>query len=59
MTTKEVLEIVKARGMRIEIRDGRPVLIRKDNETDKLDKLLAVLAFHRERIIQELSKGSG
>lgn len=58
MTTKELLEIVKRRGLSIVLHEGRPIL-QRPLENDKVtDKLLSVLKIHRERIIQELSKES-
>jgi hypothetical protein len=56
MNTRQLLEIVKSRGMRIKIEDGRPILIRNAGDGWKPGPLLAVLALHRERIIKELSK---
>ena len=53
MTTQKLLEIVHERGLKIELRDGRPVLIRNGNNDAVTDKLLAVLKIHRERIIQK------
>jgi hypothetical protein len=55
MSTSDVLRIVKDRGLRIELRDGRPVLIRPE-KAEVTGKLLAVLAIHRERIIEFLRK---
>lgn len=56
MSTKEVLEIVKKRGLRIVLKDGAPVLVRRSDNSGVTDSLLAVLKRHREWIIKELSK---
>lgn len=56
MTTKEVLEIVESRGLKIVLKDGHPVLV-KPNGGIVTDKLLAVLKVHRDRIIQEIKAG--
>ena len=50
MTTRELLEIVKSRGMEIYIKDGNPLLRRNGNPAT--EKLMAVLKRHRERIIE-------
>lgn len=55
MTTQQVLEIVKKRGLKIVITDGRPVLKRPAGNDAVTDKLLAVLKRHRERIVSLLS----
>lgn len=57
MTTKELLDIVKQRGLLIVLQEGRPILQRPPGNDKVTDKLLSVLKIHRERIIQELSKG--
>src|SRR4051794_24237528 len=49
MTTAEVLSIVKARGLRVEIKEGRPILCGKKEELTPA--LLAVLKRHREKIL--------
>lgn len=56
MTTTQLLEIVKERGLTIYIRDGIPIL--KGPPAKATEKLLAVLRFHRERILETLSRGS-
>jgi hypothetical protein len=56
MSTRELLRIVKERGLSIELRDGRPVLIRNGKDAAVTDKLLAVLKIHRDRIIKDLSR---
>jgi hypothetical protein len=56
MSTQQLLAIVKERGLRIEIKDGQPILKRPDGNQNVTDGLLKVLKFHRERIIQELSR---
>lgn len=57
MTTTELLAIVKDRGLKIELKDGRPVLVRPPGSDGTTDKLLAVLKRHRERIIDMLKNG--
>jgi hypothetical protein len=57
MTTDQVLGIVKERGLKIELRDDRPVLVGAANNREVTDKLLAVLKVHREWIIERLKKG--
>lgn len=54
MSTREVLAIVEALGLRIVLQDGRPVLKRPDGNDGVTDNLLAVLKRHRERIIEHL-----
>ena len=54
MSTKQLMEIVKQRGLRIELKDGRPVLMKPDGNGGVTDQLLKVLKFHRERIIEIL-----
>jgi len=53
MSTRQVLDIVKARGLRIDLVDGRPV-IRCTDRTAVTDALLSVLKIHREKIIEAL-----
>lgn len=57
MTTPEVLEIVKARGLQVVLSEGRPVLRRPNGNDGVTDALLAVLKRHRERIIEHLRRG--
>jgi hypothetical protein len=57
MSTREVLEVVKGRGLRIELRDGAPVLIRPTGSPEVTDRLLNVLKFHRDPIIKLLKEG--
>jgi hypothetical protein len=59
MSTKELLEIVKSRGLRIVLRDGRPVLEGASGNPAVTDKLLSALRFHRERIIEILKPNKG
>jgi hypothetical protein len=54
MTTKELLAIVKDRGLSVGIKDGRPVLQGAANNPKVTDALLSVLKIHRERIIEIL-----
>lgn len=57
MTTKDLLSLVKERGLSVELRpDGTPVLKCGNNPAMKTDALLKVLRLHRERIIEMLSK---
>lgn len=58
MTTREVLLLVKERGLTVELRDdGTPVLSgNTKNPKAKTDKLMKVLKLHRERIIALLKK---
>jgi hypothetical protein len=51
MTTQKLLEIVRNRGLDIVLKDGRPVIVPGKHRHQVTDKLLAVLRFHRERII--------
>jgi hypothetical protein len=59
MTTREVLEIAKARGLKIVLDDDRPVIQRKKGDPAVTDKLLSVLRIHRERIIDMLKREGG
>jgi hypothetical protein len=59
MSTKELLEIVVSRGLKIRLVDGRPVLVRAHGSPAVTDNLLSVLRFHRERIIDHLKRESG
>lgn len=56
MSTRDVLEIVKERGLKIELKEGRPVLVKPEGNTEATPALLHVLTIHRERII-EILKG--
>jgi hypothetical protein len=56
MSTEKLLEIVKARGLRIVLKDDRPVLEKAAGKPEVTSRLLSVLAFHRERIIEKLKK---
>lgn len=58
MSTNELLEIVKNRGLKIVLVDGRPILKRPGDNDAVTDKLLNVLKLHRERIISMLAKES-
>jgi hypothetical protein len=58
MTTESLLALVQERGLRIELRDGRPVLVGAANNPEATDKLLAVLKIHREWIIERLKRES-
>ena len=55
MSTSELLDIVRKRGLRIVLENGRPVLKRANRE-QVTDNLLAVLKVHRERIIKMLEE---
>jgi hypothetical protein len=55
MSTSELLDIVRKRGLRIVLENGRPVLKRANRE-QVTDSLLAVLKVHRERIIKMLEE---
>ena len=57
MTTKEVLEILKARGIRVVLEDGRPVL-KSPPAGSVTPELLAVLKFHRQWIIEMLKRSA-
>jgi hypothetical protein len=59
MTTKEVLEIVKARGLKIVLDGDRPIIQRKKGDPSVTDNLLSVLRIHRERIIEILKREGG
>lgn len=56
MTTKELLDIVKERGLSVVLREGKPLLVRPTTCDRVSDKLLKVLGIHRERIIGLLQK---
>lgn len=56
MSTEKVMEIVRKRGLRIELKDGQPVLKRPAGNKNVTDSLLAVLKLHRERIVRLLEK---
>lgn len=57
MTTEELLAIVERRGLKIELREGRPVIVRNPADPRAVtDRLLSVLTIHRQRIIELLSK---
>lgn len=53
MSTQQLLEIVKRRGLQIVLVDGRPVLRGERNAATP--RLLAVLKRHRERIVDLLA----
>jgi hypothetical protein len=59
MTTKEVLEIVKARGLKIVLNGDRPEIDPQGKKGVITDKLLSVLKIHRERIIEILKRECG
>jgi hypothetical protein len=50
------MKIVQARGLRIVLKGGQPVLVRPQNGQGVTDNLLKVLKIHRARIIEELSR---
>ncbi len=56
MTTQEVLGIVKERGMKIIIKDGKPMISKPPENHELTDTLLKVLAIHRERIVAILNE---
>jgi hypothetical protein len=56
MRTTEVIEIVKQRGLRLELREGQPILVRPNGKGEVTDELLAVLKHHREPIIDLLQR---
>lgn len=56
MTTKELLEIVERRGLKVLLRDGEPFLHRPKGNKGVTDRLLSVLKRHREPIVSLLSK---
>lgn len=55
MTTDELLKIVEARGLKVKLQNGQPVLVREHGDQSATPKLLAVLKRHRDRIIAKLS----
>lgn len=58
MSTPELMQLVKDRGLRIKLSsDGRPVLDGAAGNPAVTDRLLAVLKIHRERIVELLKKG--
>lgn len=54
MTTNELLEIAKKRGLKIIVKEGRPMIVNPPSGA-VTDRLLAVLKIHREKIIAMLS----
>lgn len=56
MSTQQVLEIVKARGMSVILKDGQPVLRTNGKNDAATDRLFAVLKWHRDRIIELLKR---
>ena len=57
MTTKELLGIVKNRGLVIVVKEGRPVILAASVKPGAVtDKLLAALKIHRERIVTEITR---
>lgn len=56
MSTKELLEIVKNRGLDVKLQNGEPVLVRPAGNKYVTDKLLAALKIHRQWIIEILMK---
>ena len=58
MSTTEVLESVKRRGLNVTLKEGRPVLQKPEGSKEVTAALLHVLTIHRERIIEVLSKGN-
>jgi hypothetical protein len=60
MSTRELLRIVDARGLRIELRNGAPVLRVNEGQKQMATKeLLKVLKIHRPRIIEILKAEPG
>lgn len=55
MSTQEVLEIVRKRGLSIYIKDGQPVLKTNGKSGEATPELLNVLTLHRERIIEAMT----
>jgi hypothetical protein len=58
MTTNELLDIVKSRGLKIVLIDGRPVLEGARGNPAVTDNLLSVLRIHRDRIKEGLERES-
>jgi hypothetical protein len=56
MTTAQLMAIVAERGLSIALKDGRPVLQQCAGKPEVTAELLAVLKFHREKIIEILKK---
>ncbi len=54
MTTRQLMDIVKARGLKLELHEGRPVIVPNGHRGEVTDALLAVLKVHKERIIAVL-----
>ncbi len=57
MSTEELLQIVKDRGLSVAIQDGQPVL-RPAGSPAATARLMAVLKLHRERIVAQLTRRS-
>ncbi len=51
MNTRQLMAIVQARGLKIEMHDGRPVIVPNGHRAEVTDALLAVLKVHKDRII--------
>jgi hypothetical protein len=56
MSTRQLLEIVKERGLKIVLDGDKPILKRPNGNEGVTDKLLACLKRHRENIIAILKK---
>jgi hypothetical protein len=55
MTTDELLQLVEARGLKVVLKDGQPVLVRTRGNEGVTDSLLKVLKRHRAWIIAKLT----
>lgn len=54
MSTDQVLEIVRERGMDVVLKNGTPVIVKPQNNPWYTDALVKVLTKHREEIIRRL-----
>jgi hypothetical protein len=59
MSTKELLDIVKSRGLKIVLVDGQPHLKGARGNPAVTENLLSTLRFHRDRIIDMLKREGG
>lgn len=58
MSTDQVLSLVKRWGLEISLRDGKLHLVGPDLHKYRIKVLLKVLHYHKERIIQRMSKST-
>lgn len=54
MSTQELLRIVQERGLKLELREGQPMIVGPRDKEHITDELIAVLKIHKPRIIEML-----